>query len=198
MEHLKGGGGGGGTYNIRQDLPSSHQSNTTILASSSRHVGSYDDLVHSNGNNNHVITESPSNYRKRVAQTLVDLIVIIIIFAIFILIYIFFDPKVRYMTCDQSDIFFPYAKDTVPFWAVGIYGTLGPIVFILLIELINARVLPFQKNKFDQTPKERLRKFFVCTFHALSLFILGIALTLCLTEIGKRWVYLNSVIYSSL
>ena len=126
--------------------------------------------------------------RKRIVQTIVDLIVIIIIFVIFVLVYKLFDPKIRYMTCDQSDIFFPYKPDTIPFWAVGIYATIGPIIFIIGIELLNASLLPFQKNKFKLSVQARIRKFFVCTFHALSLFILGIALTLCLTEIGKRWV----------
>lgn len=178
------------TYQMRAQDPSSvHRSNTAILANSSRHIGaSFDDLngggVGSSGNQ--VAIES--NTRRRVIQTVVDLVVIVIIFVIFILVYFLFEPRIRYMTCDQSDIFFPYAEDTVPFWAVGLYATIGPIVFIVLIELLNARLMPLQKNKLELTSKERVRKFFVCTFHALSLFILGIALTLCLTEIGKRWV----------
>lgn len=133
--------------------------------------------------------EEERGHRKRIVQIIVDLIAIIIIFIIFALVYTLFDPKIRFMTCDESDIFFPYKADTIPFWAVGIYGTIGPILFIIPIELLNARVLPFQKNKYQLTRAQRWRKYFICTFHAISLFVLGIALVLCLTEIGKRWVY---------
>ena len=63
------------------------------------------------------------------------------------------------------------------------YGTIGPVLFIIIIELLNAHLLPFQKRK-----QNGFRSFGICLFHALSLFILGISLTLCLTEIGKRWV----------
>lgn len=166
-------------------------SNITILASSSRQIGSFDDITGSQPVNNSgtMIDSNGTGHRKRIAQTIVDLIVIIAIFVIFILVYVLFDPKIRYMTCDQSDIFFPYSEDTIPFWVVGIYGTVAPIIFIVIIEILNARILPCQYNKHHQTGKERWRKFFVCTFHALSLFVLGIALTLCLTEIGKRWVF---------
>ena len=128
-----------------------------------------------------------SSIKNRVIQTVIDLVVIIIIFVVFIIVYTTMDPKIRYFTCNESDIFFPFKPDTVPFWAVGLYGTLGPILFIIAIELLNARVLPFQHNE-GITSKQRWRKYFVCLFHGVSLFVLGIALTMCLTEIGKRWV----------
>ena len=134
------------------------------------------------------IESSAQSHRKRIIQTIVDIVVIIVIFLIFGLVYLLFDPRIRFLTCDQSDIFFPYKEDTIPFWAVGIYGTVAPILFIVGIELLNARLLPLQVNKQRLTRSERCRKYFICTFHALSLFGLGIALTLCLTEIGKRWV----------
>lgn len=142
-------------------------------------------------------------YKHRVIQTIIDFVVIIIIFVIFGLVYLFQEPKIRYFTCLDTDIFYPYKTDTVnptkilfiittfkliifkvPFWAVGIFGTVGPVFFIILIELLNARLLPGQKKKKEH----RIRSFVICTFHALSLFILGISLTMCLTEIGKRWV----------
>jgi hypothetical protein len=48
-----------------------------------------------------------STNKHRIIQTIVDFIVIIIIFIIFGLVYVFQDPKINYFTCDQSDIFFP-------------------------------------------------------------------------------------------
>lgn len=159
-----------------------NSSQAEIIAHSSQTMNSMDGIDSS------LQRQEQRFHRKRIVQTIVDLIVIIVIFIIFALVYKLFDPKIRYMTCDQSDIFFPYKEDTIPFWAVGIYATIGPILFIIGIELLNAALLPFQMNKLKLTTQARIRKFFVCIFHALSLFILGIALTLCLTEIGKRWV----------
>lgn len=133
------------------------------------------------------VTSRSSSVRGRIVQTIIDLVIIIIIFAIFGIVYLAQAPKIRYFTCNDSDIFFPFKTDTIPFWAVGIFGALGPLVFILAIELINARVLPFQHRE-GLSNKERWRKYFICVFHAISLFVLGISLVLCLTEIGKRWV----------
>ena len=48
-----------------------------------------------------------STNKHRIIQTIVDFIVIIIIFIVFGLVYVFQDPKINYFTCDQSDIFFP-------------------------------------------------------------------------------------------
>ena len=132
--------------------------------------------------------EQKSQLSKRIVQTVIDLVVIVIIFAIFIIVYYLVEPKIRYFTCDDSDIFMPFKEDTVPFWSVGIFATIGPLVFIFIIELLNARLIPFLKNKKNLSLRERKRKFFICFFHAVSLFALGIAITLLLTEIGKRWV----------
>ena len=87
----------------------------------------------------------------------------------------------------MSDISFPVITDTIPFWAVGIYGTIGPILLIILIELGNARLLPFQ-NRNELSFGLLFRKFGIFLFHGLSLFILGISIVLLLTEIGKRWI----------
>ena len=91
----------------------------------------------------------------------------------------------------MSDISFPLIADTIPFWAVGIYGTAGPILLIILIELGNARLLPFQ-NRNELSFGLLFRKFGIFLFHGLSLFILGISIVLLLTEIGKRWIGKNA------
>lgn len=128
-------------------------------------------------------TRDYSTRSQRVVQTIVDLVAIIAVFVVFVLVYFLQDPKIRYFTCQDNDIFFPYIPDTIEFWVVGIYGILGPILVILLVELLNSNFLPCQKEK-----NERCRTFWIALFHALSLFVLGIAIVLCLTEIGKRWV----------
>lgn len=87
----------------------------------------------------------------------------------------------------MSDIAYPYISDSIPFWVVGVYGTIGPIIFILLIELMNCKLLPFQ-NRRRQSVRFLLRKFGIFVFHGISLFIFGISIVLLLTEIGKRWI----------
>jgi phosphatidate phosphatase len=67
---------------------------------------------------------------------------------------------------------------------VGLFGTAGPILFIILVEFLNASLLPCQKKKSSS----RWRAFGICVFHSISLFALGISITLLLTEIGKRWI----------
>jgi hypothetical protein len=126
-----------------------------------------------------------STRRNRIIQTIVDLVVIIIIFIIFGVIYLFQEPRIRYFTCADTDIFFPFKKDTIPFWAVGIYATLAPLIIIILVELVNASLFPCQMNSKNLTGGERFVQFCICTFHAISLFVLGISISLTLTETGN-------------
>jgi phosphatidate phosphatase len=132
--------------------------------------------------------EREPQLKKRIVQTVIDVIVIIIIFIAFILVYALVDPKILYFTCDQSDIFMPLKPDTVPFWAVPIYSVLGPLIFIILVEILNSKLFPGQPNKRNLSLRSRGRQLLICAGHSISLFVLGIAITLLLTEIGKRWV----------
>ena len=127
-----------------------------------------------------------SSLLHRIIQIITDLIVIIIILVILALVYFLVDPTIGFFTCNDTDIFFPYKPSTIPFWIVGVYGIVGPLLFILFIELLNSRVLPFQSK--ERTVKQCCKTFFVCFFHGTSLFFLGLSLTVCLTELGKRWV----------
>lgn len=87
----------------------------------------------------------------------------------------------------MSDVSFPQKDDSVPFWAVGLYGVIGPVLVIIFVEILNAQLCPCQSSK-NISFKNRLRKFGIFLFHALSLFVFGISITLLLTEIGKRWI----------
>ena len=53
-----------------------------------------------------------------------------------------------------------------------------------MIELYNAHLLPYQK----ESKENPIKSFGTCIFHSLSLFLLGISLTFCLTSIGKNWI----------
>ncbi|CAF0832752.1 unnamed protein product [Brachionus calyciflorus] len=129
----------------------------------------------------------PTTMYKRIFQGIVDLAGMVICFVAFGLVYGTLEPKIRYYTCDMSDISFPFMPDTVPFWAVGIYGVAGPLLIILLVELLNAKIYPFQ-NTNGEPFLSRLRSFGIYLFHAVSLFVFGISIVLLLTEIGKRWI----------
>ena len=87
----------------------------------------------------------------------------------------------------MSDISFPVLSETIPFWAVGIYCTIPPIILIILVELGNAKLYPFQ-SRDDEPIGVFIRKFAILAFHAISLFVFGIGIVLLLTELGKRWI----------
>lgn len=134
--------------------------------------------------------QEKSQLSKRLIQAIVDSVVIVIIFMIYAFVYFLVEPKIRFFTCDQSEFFFPYKQDTIPYWSVVLFGTFGPISFFILIELSNAKLLPFQIGS-NQSLSEKRRKFIICVFHGISLFILGISINVLLTDIGKKWVHLK-------
>lgn len=142
----------------------------------------------SNYRNNQENAPSNSHLRDRIIQIFIDLICIVLTFVAFILVYFLLDPKIRGFFCTDTDIFNPYKDDTVEFWVVGVFGTVGPVVFIITIELINSKLILCNYTKRNYTPRYKRKLFAVSAIHALSLFVLGISITLLLTEIGKRWV----------
>lgn len=124
----------------------------------------------------------------RATQVIADFIVIIIFFIIFAFVYGLQPPRIAYFTCnDSNELSYPFINDTIPFWAVVLYATLGTLILIALVEIKNAR---FVAKKTDdlRSIRQRLKDFLICLYHPISLFCLGIAITLLLTEIGKRWV----------
>lgn len=131
-----------------------------------------------------VAVKTVSTRNHRIVQTIADLVIIVIVLVIFAFVYFLVDPKIRHFYCNDTDIFFPYVPDTIPFWAIGIAGFLGPFVIILGTELFNII------HDDTERPNKRsgFRTFLIHFFHAMSLFIMGIAVTLLLTEIGKRWI----------
>ncbi len=125
-----------------------------------------------------------STTKQRVTQIIIDLIIIAIIGAIFLIVYLKVDPKISYFYCNDTDIFFPYITDTVPFWAVGIFGVLGPLLIILVVEILNL----FIAKDSVLVRRSKCKTFSIHFFHAVSLFAAGAVITMVLTEIGKRWI----------
>lgn len=127
-----------------------------------------------------------SSRTERVVQIVVDLVAIVVVFGIFGLVYGLVEPKTSYFSCiDSNEINYPDLPDTIPFWAVGVYCVLGPLFIIILVELKNAK---YCREDDDRSTGRKTKDFLICLFHAISLFALGMAVTLLLTEIGKRWV----------
>lgn len=83
-----------------------------------------------------VAVKTVSTRNHRIVQTIADLVIIVIVLVIFAFVYFLVDPKIRHFYCNDTDIFFPYVPDTIPFWAIGIAGFLGPFVIILGTELV--------------------------------------------------------------
>ena len=57
----------------------------------------------------------------RILHLIVEAIIIILLFIIFALVNNLQEPNIAYLTCDMSDISFPYVSSpSIPEWAVGI------------------------------------------------------------------------------
>lgn len=127
-----------------------------------------------------------SNRKNRIVLIVIDLLAIIIVFIAFALVYFLMKPYVGFLYCNDTDIFYPHKNDTVEIWVVSVFGTVGPIFIMVLTEL----KISMLSSTFSLSKKSvsKIRVFFISFFHALSLFFLGISITLLLTEIGKRWI----------
>ena len=82
-------------------------------------------------------------------------------------------------------LLYPKLADTVPFYAVLLYGILAPVFIILVNELYLAGL--FRKNK-KISIEDRFKQLSTNLFHTICLFAFGIATVLLLTEIGKKAV----------
>jgi phosphatidate phosphatase len=133
---------------------------------------------------------TPNTRNKRIIQIIVDILCILIVLVTFGLVYFLLDPNEVGFFCNDTNIFNPYYPDTIPYWAVALFGILGPLIFIVFSELVSFKLLFCAKKKgnaFKDSVSKR--KWFVFSIiHGVSLFILGCGISLLLTEIGKRWV----------
>jgi phosphatidate phosphatase len=121
--------------------------------------------------------------KKRITQIIIDYTIIIIIFILFGIVYNL-KPKITSFFCYDNNILYPYKADTIPFYAVAIYATLAPILIFIIVEMFNFKLLPFQRSYYAA----RKKKFIICVINAVTLFALGIGITLLLTEISKKWM----------
>lgn len=131
------------------------------------------------------MSRNTSTAINRFTQIIADWVVIGMIFAIYALVYRFTETKICSVTC-TSEIFMDKRPETIPIWAVLIYGTVTPPLFIIVIEFFNARLLPKRKNKLQLTT--RVRKFLICSYHGITVFALGIGFVLTLTTVAQKWV----------
>jgi phosphatidate phosphatase len=124
---------------------------------------------------------------KKLGQTVIDVICIIITLGALKFVHTYFDPVIKGFYCDNTDIFNPHLDDKVPFMVVVLYGTVVPLIFIILIELNNSNIFKCLRKKIT-IPSSSRKQFLVSISHAISLFILGLSLTLLVTDVGKRVV----------
>ena len=51
-------------------------------------------------------------------------------------------PYARNFSCDMTHFNFPLVQEFVPFYAVLMFGIIGPIYLIILVEMFNAKLYP--------------------------------------------------------
>ncbi len=119
----------------------------------------------------------------------IEFLCILILAGIYTCIELFSLPTIAYLTCDQTDILLPYRRDTITTLEMIIFGFLFPTFFIILIELINSKALNNRcSNQKKINDKKRVSKFREYVLHAFTLFLLGMFVTVVITEVVKRWV----------
>jgi hypothetical protein len=127
--------------------------------------------------------------RDRIVQAVIDFVIIGIVTGLLAVVYFLLEPRILYFTCNDTDIVYPMKPDTVTMLTVFLYGTLGPLAFVIVVELLNSKLINIGGNKATSRAypdsSTRRRNFFICVFHAISLFLLGMCTTLLLTETGK-------------
>ena len=108
----------------------------------------------------------------------VEVIAIVVIFISLLVVQHQMSISISYYTCDQTDVSFPMLKDTIPFYVVVMFGSIVPVVIILIVEWINGR------SKTD----EKWQTITINSLNSVSLFVLGIGIACFLSTIAKRWV----------
>lgn len=100
-------------------------------------------------------------------------------------------PSIDYLTCDQTDILRPYRPDTITTIQMIVFGFLIPTGFFIAIELVNSQAVADACSQ-TKTPgfkkANRIRTFREHLLHAFTLFLLGMFVTVLITEVAKRWV----------
>jgi len=77
----------------------------------------------------------------RLIQIIVDLTIIISVAIVYLIIVLKVDPRVNFFYCNDHDIFYPNIQEIVPFWAVPIYGIIGPLLIITFVEFVKKKNL---------------------------------------------------------
>ena len=118
--------------------------------------------------------DKPQATNMRCLQIVSDGCVLLLVLAVYALLNLYMSPTQAYLTCGEIDQIYPFKSNTVSTPVLFIYGFFGPLFFILVVELLN--------SKLD------MRKLKVCVYEAVSMFVLGLAITMFLTELAKRMV----------
>ncbi|KAL7672919.1 hypothetical protein ACOME3_007795 [Neoechinorhynchus agilis] len=110
---------------------------------------------------------------------LADLVAILCTLLFFGLIYLLAAPFKQGFFCDDSSIFKPYKPNTVEMWHLGLYGVIGPLILFLFVEL-------WVTHPYGKDSRKRRQAYGISVLHTWFLFLLGIAATFLMVEVGKR------------
>lgn len=97
------------------------------------------------------------NIKRRALQLFLDLFGIGVVFIAYGIVIVAMDPYNRNYSCNMAGLSFPKVQEYVPLYAVLMFGIVGPIVLIILVELFNARLYPFQRKSIEPI-KQRFKK----------------------------------------
>lgn len=126
--------------------------------------------------------------RRHLLNNLYDFIAIAATCLIFGLIYLLIEPNQRGFFCDDTSIQYPMKKDTIPLWVLGIYGGIGPIVIMCIVEIWVVRPFNCGRRTTQNSLKQRRIDYFKTIIQSAFLFALGIAICFLITEVGKRTI----------
>lgn len=125
------------------------------------------------------------HFRNRAIQFILDLFGLLVVYVSYGIIVSSMEPFARNYSCDMSFFNFPLLPEFVPLYAILLYGIIGPIFLIVLVEMFNAEIYPCTKK--SEKIQKRFKKFTIITLHTIVLFAFGVGVIILLTAIIQRW-----------
>lgn len=117
-----------------------------------------------------------------------DFLCILLILILYALVALYIKPKENGYFCNDSSILYTYHESTISQSVILLFGVLAPILCIFVCEIISFRIFKLKKKEKIEYTELKKTWFFVSIWQTLSLFLMGLIITLFLTELGRRWI----------
>lgn len=154
---------------------------------------SSDDLKSGDLGHNNEMKSNEQIINKDRLTIAMEFFVIFFLVLVYVFVLCYSNPTINYYSCDQLDLNKPYLKDTISTEALIFFGSFIPLVFIVAVELVNSNfihkiVIYIKLKKKNERKSFNGRNLRMCLLHLITIFSLGIIITILLTEIIKHWV----------